>query len=229
MLSWFSDFIQLIYPNICAACGLPLEKGERCICTQCLADLPFTHFHLYEDNPVAQIFWGRIKIEMGTALLYFHKKGRTQNLLHNLKYKNRKDVGFYLGQLLGNQIKENQIFLSCHFIVPIPLHPNKLKKRGYNQAECFALGISDILNIPVMSDIVVRKIETSTQTKKTRTERWLNVAEAFKVNYSDKFVSKHFLIVDDVVTTGATIEACAQAILSEIPGSKISVAVIAKA
>ncbi|MCX7862783.1 MAG: ComF family protein [Bacteroidales bacterium] len=227
-MNWIIDFIELLFPRVCGSCGKPLENNEETLCTLCIANLPFTNFHLYNDNPVAQIFWGRVNIRMATALLYFHKKGRTQHLLHNLKYNNRPDIGLFLGRLLANQIKNHSEFSSINYIVPVPLHPKRLKERGYNQAECFANGISEILNIPVCNSLLVRAKETSTQTQKTREERWKNVSEAFSVNYNLHHENKHYLLVDDVLTTGATLEACAQAILS-IPQSSISIAVIAKA
>lgn len=227
-MSWFSDFIELFYPNTCGACNIPLQKGEQIICTRCLAELPYTHYHQYKDNPVAQVFWGRIPIQNATSLLYFHKKGRTQHMLHLLKYRGRQDIGIYLGQLLGNQILNNEDYQNIDAIVPIPLHPKRQKQRGYNQAECIAIGISKSLRIPVETNLVFRQIETKTQTKKSRTERWENVAQVFSIKNSQLHTNKHFLLVDDVITTGATIEACAQAILT-IPETKISVASLAKA
>jgi ComF family protein len=227
-MSWFVDFIQLLYPLSCGACGSPLEKNEKTICTACLSFLPVTNFHLYEDNPVAQIFWGRIHLEAATALLYFHKKGRTQYLLHNLKYNNRQDIGIMLGQILGNKIKDIKPYNSIDYIVPVPLHPKKIKQRGYNQSECFAIGLSSVLEKPVNLDVLVRSTETQTQTNKSRNERWQNVSEAFSLQYKNYYDGKHFLIVDDVITTGSTIEACANVLL-KIPEIKISVAAIAKA
>lgn len=227
-MSWIDDFIQLLFPNICAACGIPLSKNEHCICTHCIAELPFTNYHLYDDNPVAQIFWGRVNIQAATALLYFHKKGRTQHLLHNLKYNNRKDIGIFLGKLLANQILSHSIFSTVDGIVPVPLHPRRLKERGYNQSECFADGIADVLKKQVFPNLLKRSKETTTQTRKTREQRWLNVSDAFVVAEDVEYQGKHFLLVDDVLTTGSTLEACAQAIL-KIPGVNVSIAVIAKA
>ncbi len=227
-MSWLKDFLELLIPLTCGACGKPLNKGEKTLCTKCFAELPLTNYHLYEDNPVAQIFWGRILVEAATALLYFHKKGRTQHLLHNLKYKQRKDVGILMGHLLGNQIIHHKIFSDVDAIIPIPLHPKRLKQRGYNQAECFAQGISEVMQKPVETSLIIRAKETSTQTKKNRVERWKNVSEAFSLQNPQSWEGKHLLIVDDVITTGATIEACAQTLLT-IPGLKVSIAVIAKA
>jgi len=227
-MSWLRDFIELIYPRTCGACNIPLLKGEQIICTHCLAELPYTYYHKDKDNPVAQLFWGRVPLQAATSLLYFHKKGRTQHLLHLLKYKGRKDIGIFLGQLLGNQLKDNDDFKTVDAIIPIPLHPKRQKQRGYNQAECIAIGISQSMNIPIETKLVIRNTETKTQTKKSRTERWENVAQVFSLQQQYATEGKHYLLVDDVVTTGATLEACAQVLLT-IPNSKVSIASIAKA
>lgn len=227
-MSWVNDLIELIYPRTCGACNIPLLKGEYVLCTKCLAELPLTNYHLMKENPVEQIFVGRVPIEAATTLLYFHKKGRTQHLLHLLKYKGRQDIGFFLGQLLGKQLKESEFYKNVDTIIPIPLHIKRLKQRGYNQAECIANGIAQSMQIPVEKNLIIRNVATTTQTKKNRVERWENVANVFQIQ--EKYVQsgKHYLLVDDVITTGATIEACAQTLLT-IPKIKISVAGLAKA
>lgn len=227
-MSWFRDFIELIYPRTCGACDIPLLYGEQVLCTKCITELPYTYYHKDKDNPVAQIFWGRVQLQAATSLLYFHKKGRTQHMLHLLKYKGRKDVGIFLGQILGNQLKENDDFKTIDAIIPIPLHPKRQKQRGYNQAECIAIGISLSMSVPVENNLVIRNTETKTQTKKNRTERWENVENVFSIQNEYTVKGKHYLLVDDVVTTGATLEACAQTLLS-IPNTKISIATLAKA
>lgn len=227
-MSWLRDCIELIYPRTCGACNIPLLKEEQVICTKCLAELPFTNFYVLKENPVEQLFLGRIPIETATTLLYFHKKGRTQHLLHLLKYKGRQDVGIYLGQILGNQLKTSDFYQHIDAIIPIPLHPKRQKQRGYNQAECIALGISQSMKIPVENNLVIRSVETKTQTKKSRIERWDNVAQVFQIQEKYAQTGKHYLLVDDVITTGATIEACAQILLT-IPETKISIAGLAKA
>ncbi len=225
---WFNDFIQLLFPVTCGACGTPLEKNEQTICTICLSFLPVTNFHLYNDNPVMQVFLGRLNLQAATTLLFFHKKGRTQHLLHNLKYNKRQDVGVFLGKLLGNKIYNKVPYNSIDYILPVPLHQKKMKQRTYNQSECFARGLSIVLEKPVCIDAIARSSETQTQTNKSRSERWENVSDAFSLQYKTEYEGKHFLIVDDVITTGATIEACAIALL-KISNVKISVAAIAKA
>lgn len=225
---WMLDFFELICPNVCGACGNPLLMGEHVICTKCESELPFTNFYLDENNPVSQLFWGRVYIQSATALLFFHKKGRIQHLLHQLKYNGKQEIGFRLGQLLGNQIVKSPYIKKIDIIVPIPLHPKRLQQRGYNQATCIANGTADVLQIPVDTTTVIRAIETSTQTKKSRLERWNNVADVFQINNIDDYKGKHILLVDDVVTTGATFEACAQSIM-KTPGIEVSIAAIAKA
>ncbi len=225
---WISDFFGLIYPDVCGACGNPLLKGEHVICTPCEAELPFTNFYLDADNPVAKLFWGRVYIQAALALMYFHKMGRIQHLLHQLKYNGRQEIGVRLGQMIGQQIQKSPYFNDLDIIVPIPLHPKRLQQRGYNQSACIANGIADILNIPVDEVLVTRIVETSTQTKKSRLERWDNVSNVFQINKEMEYKGKHILLVDDVITTGATIEACAQSILS-IPDTEVSIAAIAKA
>lgn len=227
-MTWLADFIELIFPRTCAACNIPLEYNEKLLCTSCFAELPYTNYHLWTENPVEKIFWGRVKIEFATSLLHFTKKGHTQHLLHQLKYNGRKDVGVFLGELLAHQIKELFIVRQITHIVPIPLHPKRLKQRGYNQAECIARGISNVLNIPVCVDLVVRSKETATQTRKNRIERWDNVSQVFDLVGKVENEYPHFLIVDDVLTTGATIESCAHALL-KCKNAKISVVTIAKA
>lgn len=225
----FYDFIKLFFPDVCRACGTTLMKNEKFICTHCFSELPFTNYHTYIENPVHQIFWGRIKIEYATALFYFSKHSKVQNILHRLKYKNDKSIGYFLGELLGYKLLESKFFKNIDYIVPVPLHPKKLQRRGYNQAQVISEGISSILKLPVIN-IIDRVIETQTQTKKSRIERWQNVNEGFRLNINEKitFNNKHYLIVDDVVTTGATIEACASALMS-LDNIKVSVATIAKA
>lgn len=227
-MSWLWDLIELIYPRTCGACNIPLLKGEHVICTKCIAELPLTNYHLMKENPVEQLFVGRIPVETATTLLYFHKKGRTQHLLHLLKYRGRQDVGIYLGQILGNQLKTSEHYQGIDAVIPIPLHPKRQKQRGYNQAECIAIGIAQSMQVPIETSLVIRNLETKTQTKKSRTERWENVAQVFQIQEKNIQTGKHFLIVDDVITTGATIEACAQILLT-VPGTKISIAGLAKA
>lgn len=228
MPNWFADFINLFYPTVCAACGERLLAQEKVICTRCLVDIPRTNFHDQIENPVSQLFWGRAKIENATALFRFQKGSRFQELLHMLKYKGRQDVGVELGRQLGFELKKYDMYGSVQIVIPVPLHPKREKKRGYNQAECISNGIAESMEIELHTGNLIRNIATVTQTKKSRIERWQNVESIFTVKDPELLKNKHVIIVDDVVTTGATLEACAQALL-KVEGIKVSIAALATA
>ncbi len=223
-----NDFISLIFPQVCATCGKSLYKNEMNICTYCIYQLPKTNFHLEEDNPIAKIFWGRINIQAATAFYGFNKGGRVQHLIHQLKYKGHKEIGVTVGKLYGFELKGNNKFNSVDVIVPVPLHPKKEKKRGYNQSAFFATGLATTMDTDTNFDILLRTIESETQTKKSRLSRWQNVETIFQLKNGASLKDKHILLVDDVVTTGATLEACAQTLM-QIPNVKISIATIAYA
>jgi ComF family protein len=222
------DFISLLFPRICAACGNSLWKQEETLCLSCEFHLPRTNFHLALENPVSQLFWGRVNLESAAAFLYFNKGNKVQRLIHQLKYKGRKDIGIYLGRQYGQHLKYSPFFQTVQLIVPVPLHPKKLSQRGYNQSEQFAIGLGETMKIPVDPYAICRKKETETQTKKSRFRRWQNVAEVFDATDPGSMEMKHILIVDDVITTGATLESCIHA-FSSIHGIRISVATIAVA
>lgn len=186
--------------------------------------MPRTNITDFVDNPVASLFWGRVKIEMATSFFYFIKGSKYQRILHQLKYKGRKNIGFEMGKLFGSELCDTGLS-KIDAILPVPLHFTKLKKRGYNQSELIASGISEKLKKPVITDALSRVIYTDTQTRKSRFERWENVEGIFSVNNPALLVNKHILIVDDVVTTGSTIEACAHAIL-KVNGAKVSIATL---
>lgn len=223
----FADFFNLIFPKLCAACGNTLFKQEYIICTFCQFNLPKTNFHLHQDNDVCRIFWGRIQIEMAAAFYKFSKKSKVQHLLYQLKYKGNKEVGELVGALYGYELKKAPLYEGIDVIIPVPLHPKKKKIRGYNQSECIAKGLSKTMNVELDTTSVYRKVYTQTQTKKTRYDRWENVNSIFGINHPEKLKNKKVLIVDDVITTGATIEACATDL--KALGCKIYVAVLASA
>ena len=228
MQNWIVDFFHLFFPNVCAACGERLLTQEKVICTRCLVDLPRTNFHLEQNNPVSQLFWGRIDVKNATALFRFQKGSRFQDLLHLLKYKGRQDVGEELGRQLGFELKKSVLFNNVNIVIPVPLHPKREKKRGYNQAECIAKGIAESMGIEIQSRNIIRNKETQTQTNKSRIERWKNVDSIFEIKQPEKLINKNILLVDDVVTTGATLEACAQAIL-KTKGTTVNIAALATA
>lgn len=206
----FNDFFNLIFPKLCSACNKSLVKNEPIICISCQTNLPKTNYHLDIDNPINKIFWGRINIEMAAAFYSFSTKSKVQNLLHQIKYRNNKEAGFFVGKLYGFELRNTNYFKQIDFIIPVPLHQKKLKERGYNQSELIANGLSSSLIAPVITNILYRKIDSATQTKKKRYNRWENVGEIFEIKNIELLKNKNVLLVDDVITTGATLEACAK-------------------
>jgi len=222
------DFLSLIFPDLCCACGDHLVSHEYQLCTNCLYDLPYTNFYRQADNPVARQFWGRIPVKGAFAYLYFHKQGKVQNVIHHLKYKNRPLLGNLLGEMCGRELRAVDYASAIDLIVPVPLHPSRLKSRGYNQSHCIAEGLAATLQIPLGDKYLHRSKSTSTQTHKGRFERFENMVEVFSVENAGDLADKHVLLVDDVITTGATLEACALSLL-EVPGLQISILAIAYA
>ncbi len=220
------DFLGLFFPDICYSCGNSLYSNENVICTRCSLHMPETNFHSDPENPVARVFWGRVQLEAATALYFYKKGGAVQKLIHQLKYQGHQEIGIYLGNLLGSEMKHQGRYQTADCIVPIPLHRRKKKKRGFNQAELIGRGISQAMGIPVDTASVIRRTPTDTQTKKARYTRWENVSEIFEVADPSALEGNHIVVVDDVITTGATMEACLQA-LSSVPGITLSVATVA--
>ncbi len=226
--SYLADFVSLLFPELCAACRESLMANEYLICTGCRYNLPYTNFHLQPDNIVAQQFWGKIKLEGAYALFYFTKGGKIQNVLHQFKYKGVKQIGNLLGNIAGEQLNKNKVFNSVDLIIPVPLHKKRMLQRGYNQSACFAEGLSEKLNAIVENNNLVRITATETQTHKSRFARFENMQEVFTVKNPERLMNKHVLLVDDVITTGSTLEACSVQLL-KIPGLKLSIATIAYA
>lgn len=222
------DVLHLFFPNTCYACGESLIEQEEVVCTSCYFKLPKTGFHLHHENMISQIFWGRANIHSATSFLFFNKGGGVQRLMHALKYKGHKEVGVFMGRLFGESLKESAFFNTADMIVPVPLHPKKQYKRGFNQSEVIAKGLQASFEIPVSINNLVRQSHTSSQTKKARYTRWENVKGVFVVTDTDEFKGKHLIVVDDVLTTGATMEACIAPLL-EISDTKVSVATLAYA
>lgn len=220
------DFLSLIFPNLCLCCDQALVKQEKFLCTRCTIDLPRSHFHLVEKNPVEQLFWGRVFIEKATSYYIFQKGSRYQSLLHYLKYKGFQEVGVELGRRFSAELLQNSYFDNIDFIVPVPLHPKKERKRGYNQSLAIAKGMAINLQKKIDSTNLYRKHFSESQTLKGRFERWQNVNELFDLHDTNRFANKHILIVDDVVTTGSTLEACALAI-QKSENVKISITTLA--
>lgn len=214
MKSVLSDFVSLFFPSTCLGCGGALARGEEVLCTFCLSDLPKTNYHLFPDNPVANKLQCRIPISFGSSYLKFRKGGIVQKLLHELKYNNHPEVGVRLGQAFGKDLE--RIFVEGPFdtIVPIPLHTSRQRQRGYNQSAAFATGLGQALALPVEEKLIVRRDATATQTRKSRMDRWLNVESGFVVSRKEEVRDRHMLLVDDVITTGATLEACGLQLLN---------------
>lgn len=225
---FIEDFISLLYPRVCASCGNSLFKHENIICTYCLYHLPKSNYHLLEGNPLDKVFWGRVSIEKTASLYTFHKKSHVQHLIHQLKYKGRMDVGIKLGEILGADLAQCADYNDVTLVIPVPLHPGKQRKRGYNQSEQFAIGIARSMKIEMDAASLIRTVNTETQTRKSRFARWENVKEIFRVTDAEKLKNRHLLLVDDVITTGATLESAAHTLL-EVEGVKVSVACIAYA
>jgi len=205
--------LQLVFPHVCAGCDSDLLNEESQLCLRCLTALPETNFNWHANNPMEKIFWGRLPLVNATAQFYFTKESLIQYLMHQLKYKGNKELGLQLGRLMGSGLKETNRFKSIDALIPLPLYPKKEKRRGFNQATILCDGISEILNIPVLKKTIIRTQHTDTQTKKGRMERWQNIEGKFELLNAASIENKHILLVDDVVTTGATLEACGSMLL----------------
>ena len=221
-----SDFFGLIYPNTCAACGNNLYKNENIICTKCIYELPKTNYYKETGNPVEQIFWGRVNIERACSYYFFHKGSKFRKLIHKLKYKGQKEIGYEIGRHFGSELIGSDFINVIDVIVPVPIHPSRKRHRGYNQSDWIGMGLSESLDIPLDTKSFYRNVATETQTKKSRFERWKNVENVFSVKDEAAFLNKHILLIDDVLTTGATLEACANSLL-KINGVKVSIATLA--
>lgn len=228
MKAWtiLTDVWHLFFPATCAMCHDTLLGQENYICTHCLLNLPRTNLHLHPENRIEKNYWGKFPICKASAYLYYSKGNSVNNLLYELKYYGKQQLGVYLGQIMATDLLSSGFFDGVDVLIPIPLHPKKQKKRGYNQSECLAKGVSAITHIPIDNIHVERIVNTNTQTHKLRSDRWLNVQGIFNCSQPNAFVNKHVMLIDDVQTTGATITACADA-LKKIPGIRISVLTLA--
>jgi ComF family protein len=225
---YLSDFVALLFPQLCPACGESLMANEDLLCTECRYSLPQTNFHQHPDNIVAQQFWGKLHLQGAYSLYYFSKGGKVQNLMHHFKYNGMQRIGNVLGSIAGAQLAENEVFASADLIIPVPLHKRRLKERGYNQSSCFAKGIAEKLNAAVEENNLIRTKATETQTHRSRFARYENMKDVFAIANPERLENKHVLLVDDVVTTGSTLEACGNELL-KVKGLKLSIATIAYA
>lgn len=222
-----ADFISLFFPKYCVACKEGLSRNEKLICLACAAQMPKTKGHLDHDNFILKKFYGKVRVHHAVARYYFNQSGRVQQVLHYLKYKNRPEIGVLLGQQYGLELKKNKDMLNYSIITAVPLHKAKLRHRGYNQSECFGQGLSETMEIEYKNTLFRRK-NTATQTKKSRLERWENVSSMFDVVDTGLVRGQRILLVDDVITTGATAEACLNRLV-EAGAKEVAFAAIAAA
>jgi len=222
----WDDFVSLLLPRVCYGCGNHLMRNETLICTECYILIPRTSYHLKPDNPVSRLFWGRCLINKAAAFSFYTRDSRIKKLIHQLKYKGIKEIGPELGRIYGNSLRSSGFMDDIDLIVPVPLHPSKKRQRGFNQSDLISAGIAEATGIPMDPGLLVRKTGTKTQTRKSRYDRWTNVQDIFRITDESRLKHRHILLVDDVITTGSTIEACANEML-KVENVKVSVAALA--
>ncbi|PRX56666.1 ComF family protein [Flagellimonas meridianipacifica] len=221
-----NDINNILLPRVCFGCNAHLSRGEHVLCAVCRHELPLTDHNFSEENAVDRIFYGRTPIKKAASFVFFSKNGMVKNLMHHLKYKKQEEIGAFFGDWYGSLLKEENTLKAIDVVVPVPLHPKKEKKRTYNQVSLFAKQIAEHLQADFSTELLIRTKNTKTQTKKDRQLRWENIKDAFQCDTSKNKGYKHLLLVDDVITTGATLEACART-LADLPGVEISVASMA--
>jgi len=226
--SLFDDFISLIYPKICLGCNNPLLKHEECICTICQFHIPKTNHFKEKKNDLQKLFWGKVQLNHAAALYEFVKDSPLQKMIHALKYEENQEVGIYLGKQIAYEIEDSTLLKGIDYIIPVPLHPKKEKLRGYNQSMSIAKGIQEILKTEIEITTLQRTVDTESQTKKNKYSRWENVGQVFELIDKNRLSNKHILLVDDVVTTGSTLESCIET-LQQTEGIKVSIVTIALA
>lgn len=222
----FNELLHLFFPHVCEGCGSDIIDKDHQLCLRCIAKLPVSNFLTQQGNAVEKKFYGRMPVKNAGAAYYFTKDSILEKLIYALKYRNNKDIGFYLGKLVGRYLLETHHYDSVDVLVPLPLNPRREKKRGYNQATVLCEGIASTWQKPVYDKAVIRKVYTETQTKKDRISRWQNMDGVFMVNDATALTNKHVLLVDDIITTGATLEACGSEIV-KVPGASLSIATLA--
>ena len=219
-----NSILHILFPHVCDGCGSDIIDEESSLCMKCIAEMLETNFHLHSNNPVEKIFWGRLPIINATAQYYFIKESLMQHLMHQLKYKGTRELGKQLGRLMGYDLQKTNRFNKVDFLIPLPLFPSKEKRRGYNQATILCEGIAEVMNVEILRDAITRTQFTETQTRKGRIERWQNMEGKFELMKPEKIRDKNILLVDDVITTGATLEACGHELLQASP--KLSIATL---
>lgn len=229
LTTYFRNLSEIAFPNNCLSCQKSLLSHETTLCESCVDSFPATHYYQQKENPVTQLFWGRAEVEHAAALYYVNKHNSIHDLIHQLKYFQKTELGLYFGKIAAAKIREkSSVFTDIDCIVPVPLHWKREKIRGYNQSLYFAKGISEVVNIPIEEKALIREKENISQTRKNKYERWENVETIFNIVKPENISGKHILLVDDVITTGATVEACVHA-LKKAENVKVSVLTIATA
>lgn len=225
MKDLLSSLLDLFYPHTCDGCGTDLTRTEKVLCIRCLRRLPLTGYQHLPHNPVEKIFWGRVNIRHAMAAYYYRKSSLLQQLIYQFKYDQREDIATHLGQQMGALLLQSGWLYEINSIVPVPIHPTKLQQRGYNQAMLLANGVAAITGKPVMEEILFRNNYSPSQTNKGRLLRWQNVSNVFSIRPTDQLKDQHVLLIDDVLTTGATLEACSSLLLSA--GAAVSICTLA--
>lgn len=225
MLKFLKDLLNLFYPEVCFVCGQGLAETEECLCTSCIYKLPKTEYHKDPNNSLFKSFDGRVKINAAAAYCFYIRGTELQYLVHEIKYSGKREMAVCFGKWYGAELRKSPLFADIDYIVPVPLHPKKLMSRSFNQSACFADGLSQAMNVPVLPDGLKRIKNTETQTNKSRYLRWENVKDVFEASDKNQLENKRILIVDDIITTGATMEACIK-VLNSIPVAGVSVASI---
>jgi len=206
--------LHLFIPHHCAGCGSDIMSRQQVLCMHCINRLPVTGFHMYADNPIEKIFWGRMQVTDAASYLYFSKDSLLQHIVHELKYKGNKELGYFIGRKMGEALLQTHRFHDIEALIPLPLFAARERKRGYNQALVLCEGMADVLSLPILKQVIRRAASSETQTNKNRIDRWLNMQGKFELHQPEAIAGKHVLLIDDVITTGATLEACGQAILT---------------
>ncbi|WP_317166916.1 ComF family protein [Winogradskyella schleiferi] len=220
------NLLNLFFPIVCEACNNLLSDNQEVLCTNCRHHLPVTNFHFNNAEDVKKIVYGRVKLENATALMHFSKKGIVQQILHNLKYRGHEDIGAFFGKWLGEELSTLDAYKEIDVVIPVPLYKSKLRKRGYNQVAKFGQEIAKALHAEYNDSVLIKTKSTKTQVFKTRLKRWNDEGAVFDISENKSLAGKHILLVDDIITSGATVEACATVLL-KTENIKLSLAMMA--
>ena len=228
LFQYLQNFSELLYPKLCGGCGNHLYENEEVVCVYCRASLPLSGECDFENNASEKLFWGKVPITAAASFLFFQKKSSTQHLLHQLKYQQKENIGEWLGEQFAYSLQSKGRFATVEIIIPIPLHPSRIKFRGYNQCDAIARGMASVLQIPIVNGVLTRSVATQSQTKKNRFQRFENMESVFSVSQASAIKGKNILLLDDVLTTGATLISAAQ-VLQQAGSNKLFVGAVAKA